>query len=106
MVECVDVFCRNHLPIPNAAYAPTKTVLNWYTRRIDAEDEWLNCFAMDPGHVSTDMGDFAARRFDMGDHAPISVQNSCDGIMSVLANTSKEEYGGRLAVFTGGFHEW
>jgi NAD(P)-dependent dehydrogenase (short-subunit alcohol dehydrogenase family) len=106
LVHFVENSYRNHLPIPNAAYAPTKTILNWYTRRIDAEDEWLNCFAIDPGHVSTDLGDAAAKAVGMGDHAPTSVQESCDGILNVLSKASKKEYGGRLAVFTGGFHAW
>jgi NAD(P)-dependent dehydrogenase (short-subunit alcohol dehydrogenase family) len=97
---------RNHLPIPNAAYAPTKTALNWYTRRIDAEDDWLNCFTIDPGHVSTDLGDAAAQMVLKVDHAPTSVQESCDAMMNILAKASKKEYGGKLAVFTGGFHEW
>ncbi|PVH96639.1 NAD(P)-binding protein [Periconia macrospinosa] len=97
---------KNHLPIPNAAYAPTKTVLNWYTRRIDAENDWLNCFTIDPGHVSTDLGDAAAVAVGIGEHAPTSVQESCDGMMNILDKATKKEYGGKLAVFTGGFHEW
>lgn len=97
---------RNHLPIPNGAYAPTKTVLNWYTRRIDAEEGYINCFTIDPGHVSTDMGDAAAVAVGIGEHAPTSVAESCDGMMNILAKASKKEYGGKLAVFTGGFHEW
>lgn len=81
-------------------------MLNWYTRRIDAEDEWLNCFSIDPGHVSTDLGDAAAVAVGIGEHAPTSVKESCDGMLAILDKATKKEYGGKLAIFTGGFHEW
>jgi hypothetical protein len=96
----------NHLPIPNAAYAPTKTAVNWYTIRINAEDEWLNCFSIDPGHVSTSLGDGAAKAVGMGDHAPLSVQDSCEGMMQVFAQASKKKYGGKLVVYTGEISTW
>jgi hypothetical protein len=56
--------------------------------------------------VSTDLGDKAAQAVGMGDHAPTTVQESCDGMMKVLAKASKKEYGGKLAVYTGEFHGW
>ncbi|KAF2865592.1 hypothetical protein BDV95DRAFT_506868 [Massariosphaeria phaeospora] len=96
----------NHLPIPNAAYAPTKTAVNWYTIRINAEDEWLNCFSIDPGHVATSLGNGAAKAVGMGDHAPLSVEDSCKGMMQVFAQASKEKYGGKLVVYTGEISSW
>lgn len=36
-------------PVPNAAYAPSKAAVHWLTRRMDAEEQWLNAFIMDPG---------------------------------------------------------
>ncbi|KAH6868859.1 hypothetical protein BKA58DRAFT_441284 [Alternaria rosae] len=96
----------NHLPITNAAYGPTKTALNWYTIRINAEDEWLNCFIIDPGHVATDMGDAASQALGMGEKAPVSVEDSCEGMMQVFAKASKKEYGGKLVVYTGEISGW
>ncbi|CAA9962822.1 hypothetical protein CFE70_006248 [Pyrenophora teres f. teres 0-1] len=96
----------NHLPIPNAAYAPTKTALNWYTIRINAEDEWLNCFSIDPGHVSTDLGDGAAQAVGIGEKAPLSVKDSCEGMMQLFAKASKKEFGGKLIVYTGEVSSW
>ncbi|KAI4673407.1 uncharacterized protein J4E84_011086 [Alternaria hordeiaustralica] len=96
----------NHLPIPNAAYAPTKTALNWYTIRINAEENWLNCFAFDPGHVATDMGNGASVALGIGEKAPVSVKESCEGMMWVLAKTTKQEHGGKLVVYTGEISGW
>ncbi|KAL6172596.1 hypothetical protein ACJQWK_01745 [Exserohilum turcicum] len=96
----------NHLPIPNAAYAPTKTAINWYTIRINAEEEWLNCFTIDPGHVSTDLGDGAAMAVGMGEKAPLSVKDSCEGMMKLLARATKKEFGGKLMVYTGEVSQW
>jgi hypothetical protein len=101
-----DLGPSNHLPIPNAAYAPSKTAINWYTIRINAEDEWLNCFSIDPGHVSTGLGDGAAQAVGIGEKAPLSVRDSCEGMMQVLAKASKKEYGGKLVIYTGEISGW
>jgi hypothetical protein len=42
----------------------------------------------------------------MGDHAPLSVQDSCAGMMRVFAQASKEKYGGKLVVYTGEISSW
>jgi hypothetical protein len=52
------------------------------------------------------MGDAAAVAVGMGEHAPTSVQESCDAMVAIIDKATKKEYGGKLAVFTGGFHEW
>jgi NAD(P)-dependent dehydrogenase (short-subunit alcohol dehydrogenase family) len=40
---------RHQPPVPNAAYGASKSIVNWYGVRINAEDEWLNAFVLDPG---------------------------------------------------------
>ena len=102
----VDNRPRNHLPIPNAAYAPTKTAINWYTILINAEDKWLDCFSIDPGHVSTDLGDGAAQAVGIGEKAPLSIEDSCEGMIKVLAKASKTKYGGKLVIYTGEISEF
>jgi hypothetical protein len=77
----------------NAAYAPIKSMTNWYTIWINAEDDWLNCFAIDSGHVSTNLGDRAAQAVGMG-KAPVSVKDSCEGMMKLHANANKKKNGG------------
>jgi norsolorinic acid ketoreductase len=56
--------------------------------------------------VQTELGDAAAQAVGLGDHAPTTIQESCDGIMHLLAKASKKDYGGRLVVYTGEFSEW
>lgn len=42
-------FLTNMLEIPNAAYAQTKVVVHWLTKRIHIEEPWLTAFPVDPG---------------------------------------------------------
>ena len=81
-------------------------MLNWYLKRINAENEWLNCMSIDPGHVSTDLGDGAATAVGMKGRAPTTVDQSCDGMMKILDKATKKEYGGKLAIWSGGFQDW
>ncbi|KAK7917541.1 hypothetical protein PG985_011149 [Apiospora marii] len=92
-------------PIPNAAYGPTKAVVNWYTIRINTEDDWLNAFVLDPGWVQTDLGDRGARSLGL-EKAFITVKESCDGMMDVLVKTSKEKHGGKMVGWNGEICPW
>jgi hypothetical protein len=96
---------RRQLDIPNAAYGPTKTMLNWYGVRINAEDDWLNTFVLDPGFVQTEMGNEAASYFGMG-QATLTVDESADGMFRVITTGTKEEFGGRLVFYTGEVLAW
>ncbi|KAK8099058.1 uncharacterized protein PG998_012299 [Apiospora kogelbergensis] len=87
-------------PIPNAAYGPTKAAVNWYTVRINAEDEWLNAFVINPGWVQTELGDRGARELGL-EKAFITVKESCDGMINVLGGTNKEKHGGRMIAWNG-----
>lgn len=63
--------------------------------QINAEDEWLNTFVLDPGFVQTDIGNHAARTFGM-QQAPTTVDESVVGMFQVLTTATKEEYGGKV----------
>ncbi|KAI4866160.1 hypothetical protein F4820DRAFT_417748 [Hypoxylon rubiginosum] len=91
----------NQPPITNAAYGPSKAAANWLTIRINAEDDWLNAFVLGPGWVQTDLGNAGARGLGFGDKAELTVDESCDGMMRVLAATSKEKHGGKMLLYTG-----
>lgn len=80
-------------------------MVNWYGVRINAEDEWLNSFVLDPGFVQTDMGNTAARIFGM-EEAVTPVDESCDGLFRVLTTATKEEYGGKIVLFDGKVQIW
>lgn len=91
--------------MPSAAYGPSKTMLNWYGIRINAEEEWLTAFIMDPGWVQTDMGNRAAEVWGMG-VAPDKADDSVDGMFKVLTTATKETHGGRLVLHTGEIQGW
>lgn len=79
--------------------------MNWYGVRINAEDEWLITFVLDPGFTQTDMGSKAARLFGLED-APVKVDQSVDGLYQVLTTATKEKYGGKVVFYTGEVQEW
>lgn len=80
-------------------------MVNWYGVRINAEDEWLNTFVLDPGFVQTDMGNAAAQTFGL-EEASTTVDESVDGLFQVLTTATKEKYGGKLVLYTGEVQGW
>ncbi|KAJ5509163.1 Short-chain dehydrogenase/reductase SDR [Penicillium freii] len=82
-------------PVPSAAYGASKSIVNWYGVRINAEDEWLNAFVLDPGWVQTDMGNAAAQLWGM-EEASDTHEKSITGMVEVLSMGTKEQYGGSL----------
>ncbi|CAN9240602.1 unnamed protein product [Alternaria alternata] len=95
----------NQLPLHNAAYAPTKVMVHWLTKRINGEDPWLNAFVLDPGWVQTDMGNAAAHLYDLKE-ADITTDASCDGMFKVLSASTKEKDGGKMIGWDGGVRVW
>ncbi|KAI1379822.1 hypothetical protein F4677DRAFT_295891 [Hypoxylon crocopeplum] len=93
------------LPIPNAAYGPSKAAVNWLTIRMNAEDGWLNAFVMFPGWVQTELGNAGARGFGL-DKAEIGVEESCDGMMQAFSASTKEKHGGKMVLYNGEIWEW
>ncbi|KAI0966011.1 hypothetical protein F4678DRAFT_484559 [Xylaria arbuscula] len=91
--------------VPSSAYGVSKSMLFWYGVRINAEEEWLNTFVLDPGWAQTDMGNDAARLWGLKE-ATITVDESVDGLFQVLRTTSKEKHGGKPVLYTGEVQEW
>ncbi|KAH8160712.1 hypothetical protein CIB48_g7529 [Xylaria polymorpha] len=95
-----------HQPnVPSSAYGVSKAMLFWYGARINAEEEWLNTFVIDPGWVQTEMGNDAARRWGLKE-ATLGVDEAMDGVFRVLRTATKEKYGGRAVLYTGEVQEW
>ncbi|PLB53319.1 NAD(P)-binding protein [Aspergillus steynii IBT 23096] len=92
-------------PVPSAVYGASKSLLNWYGVRINAEDEWLNTFILDPGWSATDMGNTAAKGWGL-ESAPDSVDEVCDGIVKVVSEATKGEIGGKMIKYTGEVMGW
>ncbi|KAH6628934.1 hypothetical protein F5144DRAFT_329224 [Chaetomium tenue] len=87
-------------PVPNAAYGPSKAAVTWYGVRLNAEDEWLNTFVIDPGWVQTDMGNAAANLWGIP-AAPTTEEDSVNGIFNLVTTGTKEKYGGKVVLYTG-----
>ncbi|KAI0138112.1 NAD(P)-binding protein [Hypoxylon sp. NC0597] len=92
-------------PIPNAAYGPSKAAVNWLTIRINAEDDWLNTFVLCPGWVSTELGDAGARGLGL-EKAPDDLDESCDGMVRMIAGSTKEKHGGKMVWYNGTVSGW
>ncbi|KAK3290219.1 uncharacterized protein B0H64DRAFT_60796 [Chaetomium fimeti] len=86
--------------VPNAVYGPSKAAVTWYGVRLNAEDEWLNTFVIDPGWVQTDMGNGAANLFGIAE-APTTEEDSVNGIFKLVTTATKEKYGGKVVLYTG-----
>ncbi|KAF9890415.1 hypothetical protein FE257_006083 [Aspergillus nanangensis] len=92
-------------PVPNAAYGASKSILPWYGIRINAEDQWLNAFVLDPGWVQTEMGNQAAQNWGM-ESAPDNIDSTTGGMVDVVVKGTKEQYGGKVVLHTGEVQEW
>jgi len=96
--------------MPNAAYGPSKSASAWFSIRINEEEDWLHSFSLGPGWVHTDLGNDGAVGLsvpkEMQDKLMIGVDESCDGMMKTLAETTKAKHGGKLLLYTGDTLPW
>jgi norsolorinic acid ketoreductase len=76
------------------------------TKKIDLEEETLCAFIIHPGFVSTDMGNRGAAHFGMEGGPPTSVDESCDGMVTLIGEATKGSHGGKLFQFTGEQMPW
>lgn len=80
------------------------------TIQINDEDKWLHAFALGPGWVHTDLGDYGAAKFSVDEATMkammIDQDTSCDGMMEVLSKTTKAEHGGKLVGYDGSIVSW
>ena len=79
--------------------------MTWYGVRINAEDDWLNTFVLDPGFVQTDMGNTGAQLLGMKE-APTTLEESVGGMYKLISTATKEKYGGRVVLYTGEVADW
>ncbi|KAI1428415.1 hypothetical protein F5Y12DRAFT_711051 [Xylaria sp. FL1777] len=91
--------------VPNSAYGASKSMLFWYGVRINAEEEWLNTFVIDPAWAQTEMGNSVARGWGLKE-ATFTVSEVTDGIVQLLRTTTKEKHGGKPVLYTGEVLEW
>ncbi|KAI8624573.1 putative NADPH-dependent 1-acyl dihydroxyacetone phosphate reductase [Xylariaceae sp. FL1651] len=92
-------------PVPSSVYGASKSMLFWYGIRINAEEEWLNTFVLDPGWVQTEMGNAAARNWGLKE-ATIPLDEAVNGMFQVLRTATKENVGGKAVLYTGEVQDW
>ncbi|KAI0845822.1 NAD(P)-binding protein [Daldinia vernicosa] len=97
--------CRNMIPIQNAAYAPTKLMVHWYTKSIHIQEPWLTAFPIDPGFVQSDMGNFAAQTLGR-EKAAITVEESITGIVKVADTAIRDTHSGKMWRYDGEEVSW
>lgn len=96
---------RNQPPLPNGVYGPSKAMVHWYTKRMNAEEESITTFVADPGWTNTDMGIYSAGLAGLP-RAPDEPDDSCDGIMRVIDMATKETHGGKFVHYKGDIFPW
>lgn len=89
----------------SAAYGPTKAAGHWLTKAINSEEERWAAFVLEPGWVTTDMGNFGADTFGLKE-APLSVEDSVGGMLQVIDGATKESTGARFVKWNGEQVSW
>jgi norsolorinic acid ketoreductase len=72
---------------------------------MNGEEAKLTAFVLSPGWCQTDMGNTGAQAFGL-EQAPVTVQESCAGMIKVIDKASKEEYGGKMWAHEGEQMAW
>ncbi|KAL9091308.1 MAG: hypothetical protein Q9165_004942 [Trypethelium subeluteriae] len=94
-----------YVPGPWLAYGVSKAGLNFLTRKIHFENEWLTAEVLSPGWVQTDMGAFAAKAIGM-EGAPVTMQDSIQGVMKAIDEASREKTSGAFISHEGQSVPW
>lgn len=93
------------MPVPAMAYGTSKAALNYIIRKLHFENESLIAFPISPGWVQTDMGNAGALASGM-EQAPLTLQESVDGILSRVDKATRESMGGTFQSFDGTTIDW
>jgi len=86
------------MPLEAAAYGASKAAMNFIVRKIHRENESVISFPINPGWVQTDMGNSAAVGIGL-DAAPNTLEESVNGIISVIDSSTREETSGEFMSF-------
>ncbi|KAI1120033.1 NAD(P)-binding protein [Nemania abortiva] len=101
-----DAGCiQNLTPFPNSAYSPSKVAVHWLTRKINAEEDKLNAFVVNPGFCQTDLGNMAANLAGL-EKAFLPVSEACPQIVKLIDAATKESHGGRFWNYDGKEMAW
>lgn len=94
-----------HIPFTLTNYGTSKAAVNYITRRIHFENEWLIAFPISPGVVQTEMGNEGAKFFGL-EQAPHTIEESNAGLLDKIDNATREESSGKFISFDGSPLTW
>ncbi|KAJ3501769.1 hypothetical protein NLJ89_g9193 [Agrocybe chaxingu] len=99
-------------PFEITVYGASKAALNYITRRIHFENEWLVSFPLAPGIVQTDMA-YQARELDtsgqlgvLQDQLFVSVEEASVLLVNIVDNATREKEGGEFVNVDGSRIPW
>ncbi|KAF8196073.1 NAD(P)-binding protein [Pholiota molesta] len=93
-------------------YGTTKAALNWATRKIHFENEWLVAFPQCPGPVDTDLShgvvsfDESGQLAQMFDQIKRSPEAAAGLLVGIITTATREKDGGEFHSIEGGRHPW
>ncbi|KAK6371658.1 uncharacterized protein PV06_01321 [Exophiala oligosperma] len=96
-----SIAAQETVPVPNAAYGPSKAAMNWITKKIHLEHPYLIAFPLSPGFVDTDMGKAGAKFFGMGPEVLITLDESINGMTKVIDSATRETASGKNLTYEG-----
>ncbi|KAF8970814.1 NAD(P)-binding protein [Flammula alnicola] len=100
------------LPIGNAAYGVSKAGLNWLSRKIHFENEWLTCFPLAPGIVDTDMAkenralDSTGKLGLLQDAIQVTPAEAGTALVNIIEGSTREKDGGEFINVDGSKIAW
>ncbi|KAE8442533.1 hypothetical protein EG329_003248 [Mollisiaceae sp. DMI_Dod_QoI] len=86
-----------NMPVPFFAYGASKAAANYFVRKVAFENPKLVSMAFNPGWVQTDMGSSAAKQVGLDD-APMTLEDSINGLLKLFDEASLEKTGTFTAV--------
>ncbi|KAF7343891.1 NAD(P)-binding protein [Mycena venus] len=85
------------IPIAATPYGMSKAAANFLVKTLDAEHPSLITMAIEPGWVSTDMGNSGAKENIFGlSEAPVKIDDSIAGVLSRVDGATKEKSSGKF----------
>ncbi|CAA7265271.1 unnamed protein product [Cyclocybe aegerita] len=101
-----------HAPLGFTAYGASKAAMNFLTRKIHYENEWLVAFPLAPGLVNTDMGskvrvmDKTGIMANLQDEMMMSVEEASVALVNLVDNSTREKQGGEFLKVDGETVPW
>ncbi|KEF61389.1 uncharacterized protein A1O9_02955 [Exophiala aquamarina CBS 119918] len=103
--EAGSIGGMEQVPVPNAAYGPSKAALNWITKKIHVENPDIIAFPIHPGFVQTDTGNASARAFGM-EKAILTYEESIPPMVKLIDEATREATSGKFKLYDGSSLDW